>query len=107
VKAELCLAVIGALALAGALTACQDKKQPAASSHATAVGEVLPGSASDAMLPVDTVRSQPPLAPRVEASEGKPDKAHASDKPAPDSAIEAQPAAEPPAEQSPAPPPAE
>ena len=29
-------------------------------------GEILPGSASDAMLPLDTVTSQPPLAPRTE-----------------------------------------
>lgn len=36
-----------------------------------AEGEILPGSASDAMLPVDTVRSQPPLAPVAEHS-GKP-----------------------------------
>ena len=32
----------------------------------TAQGEVLPGSASDAMLPVDTVKSQAPLAPKSE-----------------------------------------
>jgi len=37
----------------------------------TAGGEILPGTASDAMLPLDTVRSQPPLAPKVEGS-GKP-----------------------------------
>ncbi len=37
----------------------------------TAGGEILPGSTSDAMLPLDTVRSQPPLAPKVEGS-GKP-----------------------------------
>lgn len=34
-----------------------------------AEGEILPGSVSDAMLPVDTVRSQAPLAPRVEGSD--------------------------------------
>lgn len=49
-------------AMALALTACQAEKQPSA--KATAGGEVLPGSASDAMLPIDTVRSQPPLAPK-------------------------------------------
>ena len=46
---------------------------------ATAAGEVLPGSVSDAMLPLDTVRSQPPLAPMAEESgavrERKPDAA--------------------------------
>ena len=45
----------------------------------TADGEILPGSASDAMLPLDTLRSQPPLAPKVETS-GKP--ADKRDKPA-------------------------
>ena len=35
---------------------------------AKAGGEVLEGSISDAMLPLDTVKSQPPLAPHAEAS---------------------------------------
>lgn len=48
-----------------ALAACGKSDQ---SAKATAAGEVLPGSASDAMLPLDTLRSQPPLAPPVEAS---------------------------------------
>lgn len=44
------------------LAACgSDTKAPAA---ADAGGEVLEGSISDAMLPLDTVRSQAPLAPR-------------------------------------------
>ena len=100
------LALLGAVTVAGALTGCQEKKQ-AAPSHATAVGEVLPGSASDAMLPVDTVRSQPPLAPKVEPSGSKSDKAHASAKPAPGNDVVAEPAAEPPADAPPAPPAAE
>ncbi|MEO7247196.1 MAG: hypothetical protein ABIW31_01975 [Novosphingobium sp.] len=29
-------------------------------------GAILPGSASDAMLPLDTVTSQPPLAPKID-----------------------------------------
>lgn len=33
-----------------------------------AQGEILPASVSDAMLPVDTVRSQAPLAPAAQAS---------------------------------------
>ena len=33
-------------------------------------GEILPGSASDAMLPLDTVTSQPPLAPITEKAPG-------------------------------------
>ena len=36
----------------------------------TAQGEVLPGAASDAMLPLDTVKSQAPLAPKAEGSDG-------------------------------------
>lgn len=55
-----------AMALTLALPACQAEKQPA--SQRAAGGEVLPGSASDAMLPVDTLRSQPPLAPRPSGS---------------------------------------
>jgi len=43
-----------------ALAACQGEKT---AQKGTAEGEILPGSASDAMLPYDTVRSQPPLAP--------------------------------------------
>lgn len=46
--------------LAAALGGCGDEK---ATQQGTAAGEILPGSASDAMLPYDTVRSQPPLAP--------------------------------------------
>jgi hypothetical protein len=63
----LCLWLVP-LALAG----CQQEKKPAESR--TAQGEILPGSASDAMRPLDSVRSQPPLAPQ-EAASGKPGKA--------------------------------
>lgn len=48
------------IALPVALSACDQKDEGGTSN---AAGEVLPGSASDAMLPLDTVRSQPPLAP--------------------------------------------
>jgi hypothetical protein len=54
------------------LAACQGEKEPAEAS--TAQGEILQGSASDAMLPLDTVRSQAPLAP-IEVASGKPGKA--------------------------------
>ena len=54
------------LILPVALAACQGEDKPA--QKGTAAGEILEGSASDAMLPLDTVRSQPPLAPRPEAS---------------------------------------
>ncbi|MFA7603670.1 MAG: hypothetical protein WCY29_11740 [Novosphingobium sp.] len=56
-----------------ALAACKGEKKPA---EGTAQGEVLPGSISDAMLPLDTVRSQPPLAP-LETPSGRPAKSTA------------------------------
>ena len=48
------------LAIAALLAACGD--EPAADDGRAAQGEVLEGTISDAMLPLDTVRSQPPLA---------------------------------------------
>ena len=63
--------LVALAALPLALAACQGEKKPAEAR--TAQGEILDGSVSDAMLPLDTVRSQPPLAP--EATEtGKPGK---------------------------------
>ena len=59
--------LLAAAALLLALAACNQGKQ-----ETDAGGEVLEGSASDAMLPLDTVRSQAPLAPRAESS-GKAD----------------------------------
>ena len=53
------------IALPLALAACGDKEPDA---KATAAGEILEGTTSDSMLPLDTVRSQPPLAPRTEAA---------------------------------------
>ncbi|MBX9642853.1 MAG: hypothetical protein K2W91_01985 [Novosphingobium sp.] len=50
-----------------ALAACQD--EPKKETGGTAQGEILPGSASDAMLPLDTVKSQAPLAPKVEGGD--------------------------------------
>ena len=87
------LPILAALALA--LAGCGGK-DARTDNNATAGGEVLPGSASDAMLPLDTVRSQAPAAPRVEGT-GKPkagDKAEASDAaPAVEAAEPAEPAA--------------
>ena len=85
--ASLALAVL-------ALTACQ--AEPSKTSSGTAQGEVLPGSTSDAMLPLDTVKSQAPLAPKVEdKSAGKPGtKPKAPAKPV----AQAEPAGEPSAE---------
>lgn len=48
-------------ALPLALAACGEKE---ADDKANAAGEILPGSISDSMLPLDTVRSHPPLAPK-------------------------------------------
>ena len=58
------LAGLGALSLM--LCSCGGEKTP--DKQATARGEILPGSASDAMLPFDTVRSQPPIAVSTTAS---------------------------------------
>ena len=61
-----------------ALAACKGEQKVTGS---TPSGQILPGSASDAMLPLDTVRSQPPLAPRTEAA-GRPGKDKPANKPA-------------------------
>jgi len=59
------ITAIAAVALVLALGACKggEKQQGAGNAQ----GQILPGSASDAMLPVDTVRSQAPLAPKAAA----------------------------------------
>lgn len=59
------LASLACLALA--LAAC--KGEPKKETGGTAQGEILPGSTSDAMLPLDTVKSQAPLAPKVEGGD--------------------------------------
>lgn len=69
-------ALISAL-LALAVPACNgDSKKDEGAGKAS--GEVLPGSASDAMIPLDQVKSQAPLAPKTEA--GDPKKAATTDK---------------------------
>ena len=74
-KSGLALVLCAALALG----ACSgDKKDEGAGK---AEGEILPGSTSDAMLPYDTVRSQPPLAPKAVASD-KSEKAEVAEAPA-------------------------
>lgn len=78
-----------------ALAACQQEKAP---QKAVAGGEILDGSISDAMLPLDAVRSQAPLAPPSGA-------ARKSDAPEDAPATDA-PAAEPPAAEAAAPAPA-
>ena len=47
--------------LTGLLCACQQDSKPAG--KGAGGGEILPASTSDAMLPLDRLRSQPPLAP--------------------------------------------
>ncbi|MEO6092935.1 MAG: hypothetical protein ABIT04_12650 [Novosphingobium sp.] len=58
------LVVAGMLALA--VAGCTNRE---AAEGNKAVSEVLPGSASDAMIPYDTLRSQPPLAPAAQGSD--------------------------------------
>lgn len=85
------LVVIAALGLA--LAGCKDNQKP---TGGTADGEILPGSASDAMLPMDSVRSQAPLAPHADKSKaGASDAVKSTDpKPPSDSAAPPEPAPE-------------
>jgi hypothetical protein len=85
------------IALAVLLGACGGGSKETA--QGTAGGDILPGSASDAMLPLDTVRSQPPLAPKSESSPG----AKAAAKGEPGEAEEPAEAAAEPAEAAPEP----
>ena len=57
--------IVGCLMLA--LAACKGDEKKAVGGNAS--GEVLPGSVSDAMLPLDTVTSQAPLAPKAETAD--------------------------------------
>lgn len=57
-----------ALALVLALAACKASQKE---TGGTAEGQVLPGSASDAMIQYDQLTSQPPLAPRRADDTGK------------------------------------
>lgn len=90
------IATITALLALAALAGCNQSKK--AEGAGTAAGEILPGSASDAMIPLDSVRSQAPLAPKVEGG----DKAKAKPSDAPEGAAEAAPAEAPAAEAEPA-----
>lgn len=82
-----------------ALAACGKKD----ASDKAAGGEILPGSASDAMLPLDTVRSQPPLAPPTVAASGSKGRAAASGDAAAEASGEAGAAADGAASDAPAP----
>ena len=52
------------LALPLALAACEQQAAAPAAEGGAASGEVLPGSISDAMIPLEQLDSQAPLAPR-------------------------------------------
>ena len=90
--------LVAGAALCGLLAACGSEPPASEGDGETAAGEVLEGTISDAMIPLDQLRSQPPLM-KVEPA---PDAAAA-----PDGASE--PAADPNADDdaAPAPPPAE
>ena len=85
------------LALALALAGCGQDEARKDQGAGKAEGEILPGSASDAMIPVDQVRSQAPLAPKTEGGDKKDPKA-----PAAKSSESATPAEAAPAEAAPA-----
>ena len=86
-KAGLIL-LIGLVWLGG----CKGEPKPDAGAG-TAQGEVLPGAASDAMLPLDTVKSQAPLAPKSEGGEAGDGKAAKKGDKVPKTALTAEPAA--------------
>ena len=87
-KAGLIL-LIGLVGLGG----CKGEPKPDAGAG-TAQGEVLPGAASDAMLPLDTVKSQAPLAPKSEGgADGVPKPAAKPGDKSPKAAPTAEPAA--------------
>lgn len=84
-----------------ALAACKgDEKKPVGGN---ASGEILPGSVSDAMLPLDTVTSQAPLAPKAETPEkgdtAKPERPIAGPVPKPSASAVEEPADPPAAEE--------
>lgn len=85
------LALLAPLVL---IAGCSEDAASPESDGREASGEVLEGSISDAMLPIDEVRSQAPLA-ASEPSEGAPSPAPAQE-PSPEPAPE--PALDPPAE---------
>lgn len=59
------------LALPLALAACEQQAAAPAEQDGAASGEVLPGSISDAMIPLEQLDSQAPLAPRQVQAEGE------------------------------------
>lgn len=58
------------LAIALLAAACTEEATAPAEQQATAAGEVLGGEISDAMIPLEQLQSQAPLAPRAAPSAG-------------------------------------
>lgn len=90
------LLVMAVLVLPG----CKQDAKQAKATGGTAAGEILPGSTSDAMIPVDTLRSAPPAAPKAEGggsdkAKSKPAEASLAAEPAAAEPAPAEPAAEP------------
>lgn len=82
------LAVIVPVILA--LTACGSDPVPEPDGDGAVSGEVLEGTISDAMLPLDTVQSQSPALEKVPSEDGDSDAATADE----DDAEESEPAPE-------------
>ncbi len=80
------------LALPLALAACEQQTTAPAEQGRAASGEVLPGSVSDAMIPLEQLDSQAPLAPRQAAPVGDVDAEQPDVEPVP--GIDAPPASE-------------
>ncbi len=93
------------LALCLGLAACGDQAAAPAEEGAKASGEVLPGSVSDAMIPLEQLDSQAPLAPRAAAPVGDVDAEQPDVEPVPgiDAAPESEGAGTAPAAPAPAP----
>ncbi|KRA82588.1 hypothetical protein [Altererythrobacter sp. Root672] len=101
--------LISALAALTLLSGCGGAKTSTDDDSRSASGEVLEGTASDAMLPVDQVRSQAPFAPpeRTGGAAGTDAAQPGEETPALEGATEAAPVgAETPAAAAPAPAPA-
>lgn len=69
--------------LALLLAACGDQAEAPAEQGGAASGEVLPGSISDAMIPLEQLDSQAPLAPRQAVPAGSIDAEQPEVTPAP------------------------
>lgn len=81
--------LIAAVLLTLALSACGQKGGKEQGGKAE--GQILPASVSDAMVPVDQVQSQPPLAPQSSSAK-KDDKAEEAGAAATDAAVAEEPA---------------